>query len=75
MQLETLLAAVLDVAPGTVTSGSAAGELAAWDSLAHLNVVAALEETYGLTFSMAEMGELRSVSAIRSFLGARSIEA
>ena len=75
MQLETLLTAVLDVEPGTVTSESAAGELTAWDSLAHLSVVAALEETYGLSFSMAEMGELRSVPAIRSFLGARSIVA
>lgn len=56
-------------------SEGSAGELEAWDSLAHLSVVAALEETYGVTCSMAEMGELRSVAAIRSFLGSRAVVA
>ena len=36
MQLEALLAAVLDVEPSVVTADSSAGELEAWDSLAHL---------------------------------------
>lgn len=75
MQLEALLAAVLDVEPGVVTADSSAGELEAWDSLAHLSVVAAVEETYGVTCSMAEMGEMRSVASIRSFLGSRAVVA
>lgn len=73
MPLEELLAAVLDVA--RVESTASRDDLDAWDSLAHLSVVAAVEETYGVMFSSDDMRTGTSVAAIRALLAAHGIDA
>jgi acyl carrier protein len=42
-------------------------DLPAWDSLMHVKLLIALEEEFGVQFTTAEAGELRSVG---DFLGA-----
>lgn len=73
MSLEALLAAVLDVE--RLEPSASRDELDAWDSLAHLSVVSAVEETYGVTFSSADMRTATSVVAIRELLAARGVDA
>lgn len=75
MTLEELIAAVLDVDPATISDESGRATTDAWDSVAHLNVIAAVEETYDVLFSSADMRAVTTVGAIRGFLGAKGATA
>lgn len=44
-----------------------------WDSLRHIALVAAIEETYGISLSMDEMMEMMNVSAIQAVLDRRRV--
>jgi acyl carrier protein len=75
MQLVELISAVLDVDPAAITDDSGRATTDAWDSVAHLNVITAVEETYDVLFSTAEMREHTTVGAIRAFLAAKGVAA
>ena len=45
------MAQVLGVAPGTIGEDASPDSLAAWDSLAHMNLVVALEQAFRIEFS------------------------
>ncbi len=45
----------------TVQSTDTPADVPGWDSFNHVNLVLALEEEFGLTFSTAEIGKLASV--------------
>lgn len=49
----------------------AVGDHPGWDSLGHVNLLVSLEDVFGVRFSTAEMGKLRSVADIRGALLAR----
>ena len=44
-----------------------------WDSIRHLDLVMALEEAFGVSFSSEELGVLTSYRAIVEALGQRGI--
>jgi acyl carrier protein len=73
--LTNLIAAVLDVEPTMVTASTVRDDIEEWDSLAQLGVVSALEETYNVTLSSAEMKRCVSVPEIQSVLHALGVEA
>jgi acyl carrier protein len=73
--LTELIANVLDVELSMVTVSTAREDLEAWDSLAQLSVVAAVEETYGVMLSSADMKRFVSVPEIRSVLSGLGVEA
>ena len=73
MTLESLIAAVLDVSVDSIDDAAGRATTDAWDSVAHLNVIAAVEETYDVLFSTAEMREVTTVGAIRSFLESKGV--
>jgi acyl carrier protein len=72
--LTDLIAAVLDVEPSTVTAGTVRDDIDEWDSLAQLGVVSALEETYNVTLSSAEMKRCSSVQEIQSVLSSLGVQ-
>ena len=74
MSLESLIADVLDVEPDTLADESGRGTVTQWDSVAHLNVLSAIEETYDVLFSSAEMRELTNVGLIRIALKGKEID-
>lgn len=43
----------------------------AWDSLGHIRLVSALEETFGVTFTLDEIEGMTSVSQILAVLAAK----
>jgi acyl carrier protein len=77
MRVEELLSMVFEVDPteGLISESTVRTDLEGWDSLMHLSVVAAAEETYNITFSTAEMAELDSVASIRRILKSKGIDA
>jgi acyl carrier protein len=66
--LESLIAEVLAVDETGLTDASGRGTVTEWDSVGHLNVLSAVEETFDVVFSSAEMRELTSIGAIRMAL-------
>jgi acyl carrier protein len=70
-----LIAAVLDVDVAKIQLGTVRTDIDEWDSLAQLGLVAALEETYGITLSSAQMKQCDSVPEIVAVLQAHQISA
>ena len=72
-KLRLLLAKVFGVSAECVNDNTSPQTMPAWDSLATVNMVVALEQHFGCTFSLEEMVQLGSVGAIRRLLAAKGI--
>ena len=60
-ELQAIFRDVLD-APGLVLTRASNGRnVDGWDSLAHINLVAAIEEAYQVTFALGELQDLKDV--------------
>lgn len=74
-QVRELMAEAFDVEeqeiPATVTQES----YAKWGSLAHMTLVAALEERYSVRFTMKEMSSMTSLPKILATLGVHAVTA
>jgi len=69
--LRELVADILDVEPSRIGMESGAGVMESWDSLAHLSIVTAVEETYGVKFDMPEIQRLNNFAALIKALSER----
>lgn len=67
--LRDTIAATLKVGADAVGATTAADDLAAWDSLGHVNLMMALEQTFGVYIEVEDFDRLRSVPAILDYLG------
>jgi citrate synthase len=72
--IEEVVASTFRISPARVTDALAFNAIPEWDSLAHMDLMLALEAEYGVSIDEDRMIELTSVEAIREFLrnGARS---
>jgi acyl carrier protein len=68
VQLEDLVASVLEIPVSTLKDSSGPATLRAWSSLKHIQLVAALETVYRTTFTAFEVSRLTSVAAVRRIL-------
>jgi citrate synthase len=66
--LEEVIAGTLRINSAKVTDALAFNAIPEWDSLAHMELMLALEAAYGVSIDEDRMIELISVGAIRSFL-------
>ena len=69
-RLREIMAEVLDLDPVRIDESFARGGAPSWDSLAHLRLITALEEAFGMRFTMKEVGELDRFSKLRDRLSA-----
>lgn len=69
--LRDLVADVLGVDPSALNDDSGPGVEPAWDSLAHLSVMTAVEEEFGVRFSMEEIREISSFGALADAVARR----
>ena len=69
-KLLQILADTLGVNIGTLNEETSMENTAAWDSVAHLNLVLSLEQAFGQRFSPDEFMQMQSVAAIRQALAA-----
>jgi citrate synthase len=67
-RLEEVMAEALHVSPSVVTDTLAVNSIPQWDSLAHVELMIALERAYDVSIDESRMLELVSVRAIREFL-------
>ena len=64
----TVFARVLGIAPETIDDGLRYATIPQWDSIAHMSVVAALEEAFGVMIDMDEVIDMSSVGKAREIL-------
>jgi acyl carrier protein len=67
-KLQHLIAATLKVAPDRITRETSDKDLTAWDSLAHVNLMMSLEQTFDLYFEVEEFTQLTSVPAMLEYM-------
>jgi acyl carrier protein len=70
-QFETLrgvLASTFETRPEAISPSTTQEEVEGWDSIGHINLMLALEESFGVILDVDEMLELTSVAAILGLL-------
>lgn len=68
MRPELLVGRVLGVEPASLTDATSNATLAQWTSLAHVNLVLAMESAYGVRLSIADALEATSIGAVKRVL-------
>jgi len=67
-RLHNVVSQVFGVSVENLTDADRPDSIESWDSLAHINLVLALEAEYEISFSPDEAVEMLSVGAIRKIL-------
>lgn len=70
--LVRLIAEILETDPAQIDDETGPGRSADWTSLRHIQLVTALEHTFGISLSQAEIRGMTSVAAIRETLRAKN---
>ena len=68
-----ILGVVLEMPEQQIDERLTAEDAGNWDSIRHLNLVMALEDAFGVSFSSDELGRLTSYRAIVDALAERGI--
>jgi acyl carrier protein len=63
-----VIASTLKVTPDKITRETSDKDLVAWDSLAHVNLMMGLEQTFDLFLEVEDFTQLTSVPAILEYL-------
>lgn len=69
--LRTLVADILGVDANLVVAASGPQTTASWDSLAHLSIITAVEERFGVRFSMTEIRNIDTFGSLAKALAER----
>lgn len=72
-RLQETIAATLKVPASKITETTRDEELAAWDSLGHVNLMMALEQTFDVQLDVEDFPKLNSVPAILAYLAAQGV--
>jgi acyl carrier protein len=70
--IKHVIAATLEVPIESISDDDSPATLSQWDSLAHLNLVMALEQNFGVKFTLDEILGLRDVRTIQRALRQKS---
>jgi acyl carrier protein len=67
-KIQYVIATTLKVSPDKITKETSDKDLAAWDSLAHVNLMLSVEQTFDLFLEVEDFPKLTSVPAILEYL-------
>jgi acyl carrier protein len=67
-KVNDLLADLFELDPKTIYDDWTHEDIALWDSLQHLRMITAMEQEFGIKFSMAEIRSMENIGQIRSIL-------
>jgi acyl carrier protein len=67
-ELTPIFRDVLDLPDLNLESGSSASTVEGWDSLAHVNLVVAIEKRYGVKFALGELQGLKNVGEMADLI-------
>lgn len=58
-----------------ISAATSAKDVDGWDSFAHINLIVALEEHFGVSFSTAELGKMACVGDLIVLLQQKGVKA
>tara|TARA_R110002073_G_scaffold75199_1_gene183507 strand:- start:2370 stop:2606 length:237 start_codon:yes stop_codon:yes gene_type:complete len=67
-QVKQTIADTLNTSSSSITKDSSAENTDAWDSLAQVNLMIALEQTFDITLDVEDFMKLNSVKSITKFI-------
>ena len=67
-KLRDLIIAQLKIEPGQYAEELGAGDIPEWDSLAHMNLIMAVEKEFRITFDVADAVDLETVGDFQDAL-------
>ena len=67
-QVKETVAETLNISLSTITADSSADTIDAWDSLAQVNLMIALEQTFDIILDVEDFMTLNSVTTITAFV-------
>lgn len=73
-KLREIMAATLEIPADAITRDTTMDDVEEWDSLGHVHIMVALEQTFDLYLDAEEFAELDSVAAILDFLRAENVD-
>ena len=73
-QLQDAIATTLKVSASKITETTKDEDIAAWDSLGHVNLMMTLEQTFDITLDVEDFPKLNSVPAIIEYLREQNID-
>lgn len=68
-ELRPIFVDVLGEKAGVITEITTATDVEGWDSFAHITIVVAVEEKYGVAFTTEELGQMTCVGDFIQVLG------
>ena len=66
--VEEVVARVFGAEPGSVDAGSSPESVEGWDSMGHLNLIAALEKDFNISIDIGDAMDMVTVKRIREIL-------
>jgi acyl carrier protein len=63
-RLESIFREVFDENNITISSNTTAADINGWDSFGHLNLIVAIESSFGMRFAITETADIQSVGDI-----------
>lgn len=69
-RIKEVMAEVLDIDPMLIDDNYSREETSTWDSLNHLRLITALEEAFGVKFTMQEVEEMQSYGLLKERIAA-----
>ena len=73
-KLQQAIAATLKVSASKITEDTRDEDIAAWDSLGHVNLMMTLEQTFDIMLDVEDFARLNSVPAILEYMKKQGIE-
>lgn len=70
-ELKTVILSVLKLDDWDLTDTTLAAEVPGWDSLSHINVVAAVEKHFGVRFKNAEVLRLKNIGDLQRLVDSK----
>lgn len=70
-EIETLMRDMFDEYDGPVTLETSAADVEQWDSLANVQFIVLLEQTFGMRFSTSEIEKAENLGALVRIIAAR----
>ena len=73
-RLREILSDVLDIDPVQIADDFSRDDESGWDSMAHLRLITAVEQAFGIKLTMKEIEEIRTYGDLRTRVAANAAD-
>jgi acyl carrier protein len=70
-RLEELFREVFNDDELVLTDETTAADISGWDSVAHINLMFSIEQTFGVQFTGNQLAEFKSIGELKKFLAVK----